>query len=204
MFVKFARIGVSLVAGVVMTFGLLWLMQILIATGKDAISDDRKFEFVDFVRVERPESIEQKKPKPKKPPEPDQPPPDIPPPQVDNVDPASGGVNIAPVNISSDVNIGGIGGFENVDGEYLPIVKVAPIYPRRAQSRGLSGYCIVSFTVTKLGTVTDPKIIECSSSLFERASLRAVVKFKYKPRVVNGEPIDVPGVKHKITFEIED
>jgi hypothetical protein len=29
------------------------------------------------------------------------------------------------------------------DGEYLPIVKVAPIYPRRAQTRGISGllYC---------------------------------------------------------------
>lgn len=200
----FARLGISLGAGVVMTFALLWLMQILIATGKDALSDTKDFKFVDFVRVDRPEELETKKPKPKKPPEPDQPPPDVPPPDLDNLDPSSASINISPVNPNVDINIGGLGGFDNVDGEYLPIVKVAPVYPRRAQSRGLGGYCILSFTVTKLGTVADPVVDECTSSLFERASINAALKFKYKPRVVNGEPIDVPGVKHKITFEIED
>ena len=198
-----ARLGISLGAGVAMTFALLWLMQYLIASGEKALTDSDDYKFADFVRVEREETIEQKKPKPKKPPEPDQPPPDIPPPQVDNLDPTGTAISIGSVNVNTGLNIG-IGGFDNVDGEYLPIVKVAPIYPRRAQQRGLSGFCILSFTVTKLGTVSDAQVIECSSSLFERASINAALKFKYKPRVVNGEPIDVPGVKHRISFEIED
>ena len=198
-----ARLGISLGAGVAMTFALLWLMQYLIASGEKALTDTDDYKFADFVRVEREETIEQKKPKPKKPPEPDQPPPDIPPPQIDNLDPSGTAISIGSVNVNTGLNIG-IGGFDNVDGEYLPIVKVAPIYPRRAQQRGLSGFCILSFTVTKLGTVADPQVIECSSSLFERASVNAALKFKYKPRVVNGEPIDVPGVKHRISFEIED
>ena len=122
---------------------------------------------------------------------------------MDNIDPSAQSITIGNVNVDTGINIG-FGGFDNVDGEYLPIVKVAPIYPRRAQSRGISGYCILSFTVTRLGTVADPEIVECSSSLFERASTNAALKFKYKPRVVNGEPIDVPGVKHKITFQLED
>ncbi len=200
----FGRVGIALGSGVVMTFALLWLMQYLIASGEKALTDTEDFKFADFVRVEREETLEQKKPKPKKPPEPDQPPPDIPPPQIDNLDPNAGSISISAVSVNTGINIGGIGGFDNVDGEYLPIVKVAPIYPRRAQQRGLSGFCILSFTVTKLGTVTDAAVIECSSSLFERASVNAALKFKYKPRVVNGEPIDVPGVKHRISFEIED
>jgi protein TonB len=200
----FGRLGIALGSGVVMTFALLWLMQYLIASGEKALTDSKDFKFADFVRVERDETLEQKKPKPKKPPEPDQPPPDIPPPQVDNLDPSAGSISISSVAVNTGISIGGIGGFDNVDGEYLPIVKVAPIYPRRAQQRGLSGFCILSFTVTKLGTVTDAAVIECSSSLFERASVNAALKFKYKPRVVNGEPIDVPGVKHRISFEIED
>jgi protein TonB len=198
-----ARLGVSLASGVVMTFALLWLMQYLIASGEKALTDTEDYKFADFVRIEREETVEQKKPKPKKPPEPDQPPPDIPPPQMDNLDTTGTAINIGSVSVGTGLNIG-IGGFDNVDGEYLPIVKVAPIYPRRAQQRGLSGFCIISFTVTKLGTVADPQVIECSSSLFERASVNAALKFKYKPRVVNGEPIDVPGVKHRISFEIED
>lgn len=199
-----ARIGISLAAGVVVTFALLWIMQILIATGEKALVDDKDYKFVDFVRVDRDENIEQKKAKPKKPPEPDQPPPDQPPPDFDNADPSAKGITIGNVRVDTGISIGGIGGFDNVDGEYLPIVKVAPIYPRRAQSRGVEGYCILSFTVTRLGTIADPSTVECSSTLFERASTNAVLKFKYKPRVVNGEPIDVPGVKHKITFQLED
>jgi protein TonB len=198
-----ARLGISIVAGTVMTFALLWIMQVLIATGKEALTDKSEFRFVDFVRIKQEELLEQKKPKPKKPPDPEQEPPDVPPPQMDSMDTAQS-VNVGRLSVSTDVSIGGIGGFENVDGEYLPIVKVAPIYPRRAQSRGLSGYCILNFTVTRLGTVANIQVDECTSSLFERASVNAAAKFKYKPRVVDGEPIDVPGVRHKITFEIED
>jgi len=43
-----------------------------------------------------------------------------------------------------------------------------------------------------------------TSSLFERAALRAVLKFKYKPRVVDGVPVRVPGVKTRISFKIEE
>ena len=59
-------------------------------------------------------------------------------------------VNMAPSS-TVDVAIAGTGGLSASDGEYLPIVKVAPIYPRRAQSRGVSGYCIVEYTVTTSG-----------------------------------------------------
>ena len=50
----------------------------------------------------------------------------------------------------------------------------------------------------------DPVAEFCTSSLFERSSARAVTKFKYKPRVVDGIPQTVPGVRTRITFKIED
>ena len=203
MLVLVQRYVTSIVTGVVVTFILLWIMQLLIATGKQALTEKREFRFLDFVRVEREDVTELKKRKPDKPDEPDKPPPDMPQPQADDIDTGES-VNIAPVSADVDVNIGGIGGFDMAEGEYLPIVKVAPIYPRRAQSRGLEGFCILEFTVTKLGTTEDIRTVECSSTLFERASVNAAAKFKYKPRVVNGEPIAVPGVQNKITFQLED
>ena len=33
--------------------------------------------------------------------------------------------------------------------EYLPIVKVNPQYPRRAQTRGIEGYVLLEYIVTK-------------------------------------------------------
>jgi protein TonB len=47
-------------------------------------------------------------------------------------------------------------------------------------------------------------VLFSTSSLFERAATRAVLKFKYKPRVQDGIPVEVPGVKTRITFQIED
>ena len=99
------------------------------------------------------------------------------------------------------MNVGGVG-FGISDGEYLPIVKVAPVYPARALQRGLEGYVIVAFTVTAAGTTRDASVVESTSTLFERAALEAALKFKYKPRVIDGEAVEVPGVQNKISFEI--
>ncbi len=99
------------------------------------------------------------------------------------------------------MNVGGVG-FGISDGEYLPIVKVAPVYPARALQRGLEGYVIVEFTVTPAGTTRDAVVVESTSTLFERAAVEAALKFKYKPRVIDGEAVEVPGVQNKISFEI--
>ena len=90
------------------------------------------------------------------------------------------------------------------EGDYLPIVRVAPIYPARALSRGLEGYVDMGFTVTPVGTVEDPVVQFSTSTLFNRAASRAVLKFKYKPRVVDGIPVYSYDVKTRITFVIED
>jgi protein TonB len=52
--------------------------------------------------------------------------------------------------------------------------------------------------------VRDPIVLQSTSKLFERAAIRAVLKFKYKPRVVDGVPVEVPGVKTRISFQLED
>ena len=96
------------------------------------------------------------------------------------------------------------GGMNIAEGDYLPIVRVAPVYPARALSRGLEGFVDLQFTVTTTGTVKDPIVLQSTSSLFERAAIRAVLKFKYKPRVVDGVPVEVPGVKTRISFQLED
>ncbi len=89
------------------------------------------------------------------------------------------------------------------DGDYLPVVKVAPAYPTLALARGLEGYVVVEFTITRTGAVKDVLVVESSSRLFERGSIEAVHKFKYRPRIVAGEPIEVLRVRNRITFELE-
>lgn len=198
------RYAFSIAVGVVVTLSLLFIMQLLIATGKAALTKPRDRAQLEFVRVKRNENLNTEDFTPDKPPPPPEVPPETPPQEMDSVDPNAPTINVAPPSVSADTNIGGPGGMNIAEGDYLPIVRVAPVYPARALSRGLEGYVDLSFTVTTTGTVRDPIVIFSTSSLFERAATRAVLKFKYKPRVVDGVPVDVPGVKTRISFQIED
>ena len=195
------RYGMAIAIGAAVTFGLLFLMQLMIATGRGALTDEGRFRIIDFVRVERENLVETKKDKPDKPPEPEKQ-PDMPNPQSLDSFNSRLAVSMSAPTMGTNMNIGGLG-FGVSDGEYLPIIKVAPIYPARAAQRGLEGYVIVEYTVTRTGTVRDPVVVESSSSLFERAALDSSLKYKYKPRVINGEPVEVPGVRTIIRFELE-
>ena len=200
----YGRYAFSIVIGVVVTLSLLFLMQVLIATGKQALTKPRDRAKLEFVRVKRNEALNTEDFTPEKPPKPPETPPETPPQDMDNIDPSAPTINVAPPQVAAETSIGGPGGMNIAEGDYLPIVRVAPVYPARALSRGLEGYVDMSFTVTTTGTVKDPVVMFSTSSLFERAAIRAVLKFKYKPRVVDGVPVEVPNVKTRITFKIEE
>ena len=200
----YGRYAFSILIGVVVTLSLLFLMQVLIATGKQALTKPRDRAKLEFVRVKRNESLNTEDFTPEKPPKPPETPPETPPQDMDSVDPTAPTINVAPPTVASETSIGGPGGMNIAEGDYLPIVRVAPVYPARALSRGLEGYVDMAFTVTTTGTVKDPVVVFSTSSLFERAAIRAVLKFKYKPRVVDGVPVEVPNVKTRITFKIEE
>ena len=85
----------------------------------------------------------------------------------------------------------------------MPIVTVAPSYPPGAATKGLEGYVVVEYTVTVTGSVRDVVAIESTHRVFERAAIEAARKFKYRPRVVNGTPVEVPGVSQAIRFVLD-
>jgi protein TonB len=198
------RYAFSIVIGTVVTLSLLFIMQLLIVTGKQALTDPRERHKLEFVRVKKNENLNTQDLTPEKPPKPPETPPETPPQDMDNIDPDAPTIDVGRPEVTANTDIGGPGGMNIAEGDYLPIVRVAPVYPSRALSRGLEGFVDMSFTVTSTGTVKDPIVLQSTSSLFERAATRAVLKFKYKPRVVDGIPVEVSGVKTRITFELEE
>ena len=196
-----SRYFAAIAIGAAVTFGLLFVMQYMIAAGQNNIGASDAYRIVDFVRVEREEIIEKKKEKPDKPPEPEVQ-PEMPEPQISNFESA---VKIAMIRpqVTMNSSMGGLG-FGVSDGEYLPIVKVAPIYPPRAAQRGLEGYVVVQYIVTTTGATRDVTVIESSSTLFERAAIESAQKYKYKPRIIDGTPVEVAGVTTRIEFVLED
>jgi protein TonB len=197
---------IGLACAVVVTVGLFWAMHRLVTPSWQALDAPQFGQLLDFVRVVREETVARRDPKPEPPPQPLQPPAAPTLPQPDPVRPVVVPVIAPPVPVASRIDLSPAGfSLGEGDGEYLPLVKVAPIYPRRALNRGIEGHVIVEFTVTEHGAVRDARVVERvpDSGLFDAAALTAVEKFKYKPRILDGSAVAVTGVRNKITFRLE-
>jgi protein TonB len=91
------------------------------------------------------------------------------------------------------------------DSDIIPLVRVLPQYPPRAMSQGIEGWVLVEFTISAAGTVKDPVIIDSyPSSIFNRSMLRAIRKWKYKAKIVDGVAVERTGVRVRQNFELED
>ena len=198
------RFGSALAIAGVATFAVFWVMQSLISSGGSVLNEQDFGRIESFVMQKPDDEIQTKERKPQKPPAPPQEPPKPDLPAPDLAQASTDGFDIGGFEIGSDLNVdAGLGGGSG-DGEYLPIVKVAPTYPRRAAQKGIEGYVVVEFTVSKLGTVINPVVIEADpANIFNRAALTAAKKFKYKPKIENGKAIEVPGVRNIIRFELD-
>lgn len=195
---------ISLALGAVVTISLIYLMQALIATGARTEERVNVVRIVDATmpeitmevirEVERPQQIEDTAPPP--------------PTATDrNVDMDAGpSLNIArtAVDVDVDMNIGGAS-LGISDGEMLPLVNIQPQYPTRAAQRGIEGWCQVAFTVTETGGVRDVRVVDADPpGMFDQASIRAAERFRFQPRVVNGEGVEVPNVQYVFRFQLEN
>lgn len=199
---NYIRLIIGAALAFVVTAFLFVLMPMLIESADKKLDETKTRKIADISMPEREIDVNTKEVKPDKPEDPEEPPPEMEQPDLD-VEVSPDAVNMSPqTNVSVDIGLGS--GLGSADGEYLPIVKVAPMYPRRANSRGVEGYCTIEYTVTKTGAIRDPVAVDCQpAGYFERASIKAALKFKYKPRVVDGEAIDVLGVQNRFTYELE-
>jgi TonB family protein len=81
-----------------------------------------------------------------------------------------------------------------------PVVKIHPKYPIQAARNGTEGFCTINFSINNIGGVENAKIVECQpGDVFAKQALRALVKWKYIPKILNGEPV----AQHNLTEIIE-
>ena len=189
---------------VFVTFGLFYLMQALIL-GKDMKLDKAGGSMIDFVRLKKDTDLELKKRKmpDKKEPEEPPPPPDLSMARTNKPSQDMGDMAFA---IDVDVDMGGTNiAIAASDSDVVPIVRVNPQYPLRASERGIEGWVEVEFTISKLGTVKDPFVLNSHpSSIFDRSALKAIRKWKYNPKIEDGEPLERPGVKVRLKFDLSN
>ena len=202
-----ARISIALVTAFVVTFCLFLGMYHLIAMGDSALTDGKHMRVIDFVRLKRSSDLELKKrvlpQRVKLEEQPRQPQMEMP-----TAGASSGtAVNIAPPDLDVGFKLqGGLNmGAVASDREIVPVVRIRPMYPPRAAQRKIEGWVELEFTISATGAVKKPHVIRSKPpGVFDKAALRAVRKWKYKPRVENGVAIETSGVRVRLTFNLED
>lgn len=209
---RLLRLPLAAVAAAVVTFGLFLFMYQLISSGGDRRTELDAIAGIRFGKIEIPDEIATRsRRKPPKPPPPKEPPP---PPkmQVSRMDQQV--QNLPQMDLPNlDVPLVGgegmfIGNFQQVDrdaeGDIIPVVVIRPMYPRDAALAGIEGWVKVEFTITEIGTVKDPKVIEADPPrMFNREAVRAILKWKFKPRVVEGVAVERRATQI-IEFSLDD
>ncbi|TGY88517.1 energy transducer TonB [Marinicauda algicola] len=94
--------------------------------------------------------------------------------------------------------------FDVSDRDAQPLVRIPPQYPPRAAERGLSGHCDMRFDVTPDGTPTNISAVNCTSSIFERTSVRAIERWRYEPKIQEGNAVWRRGVQTRIDYQLEE
>jgi protein TonB len=82
------------------------------------------------------------------------------------------------INISAGVAIGNL------------ISKSQPVYPPIAKAARVSGTVVLQATISKTGTIENLHVIS-GPAMLQEAALDAVKQWRYKPYLLNNEPVEV-------------
>lgn len=205
------RFLVSIVAGIFVALLLFLLMHALVGGRGGFQRPDDAGRMIDFVRVRAEEIVQTRERQvPRKPPPPDKPPP---PPQLQTQAPQQ--VVRQTLDIETpDISIGMTGGpmvaaawqagDVSQDGDVIPIVRIEPSYPRDALMRGQEGWVKVRLTILADGSVGNATVIGAEPPrVFNREAVRAVLRWKFKPRIVDGVAVERTG-ETTIEFNLDN
>jgi len=92
----------------------------------------------------------------------------------------------------------------NVDSGLINIINAKPDYPLAASQNGLEGYVVVRFDVTEIGTIENVAVVESSSSIFNKAAIKAAYRSRYKPKTVDGVTQRTQGLRKLFRFEMNN
>ena len=186
------------------TFGLFYLMQALISVS-GSLDESKRGSIVEFIRLKKDTELETKKrevPEKELPPKP----PPLPEFELANSQ-LSHDIGGMALGVGFDLDL--LGGPDMAaaasDGDVVPIVRVNPQYPIRAAEQGIQGWVEVEFTISASGTVKDPVVIAAHPGrIFDRAALQAISRWRYNPKIEDGQPVERPGVQVRLRFKLQD
>ena len=186
---------------------LFYIMSVLISGRDDLKKPEEMPSLVEFIRTKPRDFLEEKKRKmPQKKPKELKPPPmkriqtSIP--KMEKMNMKLDMPNIKSLLAGSGPRLGGLG-FSS-DREVTPLVRIEPVYPNKARQRGIEGEVFLQFDVTSAGFTENIKILDSKPPrVFDKDAVRALRKWKYRPKIEDGKAVEQLGLRTVIDFQLE-
>ncbi|OOF10108.1 MULTISPECIES: energy transducer TonB [Salinivibrio] len=202
---------ISMPVALVFTLGLFMLMALMVGHSTQRPQEKSTSMSIDIFMQEPDTDVQRRQrtvPERPKPPEM----PDTPTPVTQTQSTASAQPDMPTLNLQTNIqgvmvqapSLGDLSVMQGPNNQQaMPLFRVEPNYPPRAMRRGLEGYVVVRFTISPSGRPQDLSVVEANPPrVFEREALRALRKWKYEPKVVNGEAVAQPGQQIKLEFNL--
>ncbi|WP_100655731.1 energy transducer TonB [Alteromonas flava] len=200
------RFILSILVGAAVAFGLFVVMAKLIENSARPADEVAPAPIIDIVMAEPDEETQTRTRKPPPPPPPPQEPPKLEQTEPEAEEPSTDGFSLVVPGIDTGgvgVDIGGVGAMAR-DGEATPIVRIDPKYPVQAARDGKEGWVKLQFTINEVGGVEDIVVLEAEPKrLFDREARRALAKWKYRPKIVDGKPVKQFNMFVQLDFTLE-
>ena len=200
------RLIASILVGAAVAFGLFVVMAKLIENSARPADEVPPAPVIDIVMQAPDEDVQTRTRVPPPPPPPPQQPPKMEPVEPEDAEPDADGFSLDIPNVDTGgvgVNIGGVGAMQS-DGDATPIVRIDPKYPPQAARDGKEGWVKLQFTINEDGSVGDIEVMDADTKrIFDREARRALAKWKYKPKIVDGKPVKQPNMFVQLDFKLE-
>ncbi len=205
------RYLISVALAIVVTLAAFYLMHVLISGTRDdpdTLDPPPGIRFGPVEIDERVETRDRRRPPPPPPPETPPPPPDMEIAQMEQQVQDMPRMQMPPLDVPMTGSGPFLGAFgqadQGQDGDAVPLVRIQPQYPREAAMNQIEGWVRVEFTIDETGSVRSPRIIEARPPrVFDREAIRAILRWKFRPQVVDGEPVPRRATQ-VIEFSLDD
>ena len=195
------KTSTAVIGGAVMTFIAFAFMQYLISGEQRApikLGDDITVEIFQAPEDKQTTHIKRIPPLPT---------PKIPPKAPPRVTPSN--EPITAISTAPPIVIDGFGNdmkqaLTRPTGDASPIVRINPKYPTSAARDGIEGWVQLSFNISPTGEVIDATIVNSEPKrIFDREALRAIKRWKYRPKVIEGVAQLQTGQTVQLDFKLD-
>lgn len=211
------RLMISAPLALCLSLLLFYLLALITSMGDQRVAEKQLNPSLDFLMVRQESDVELRKrqlpPEPEDVVEPQQPDiPQIQPQKTATVNAKLPSINVPDIDMGMKVSVSPT--LHNLsmptptmtmDTNPTVLSQVPPRYPQRALRRRQQGKVVVEFMINEMGSVKPGSVVIVKSTppgVFDKAVLRAIQRWRFKTRIVNGQPVPFKA-RQELEFKLE-